>query len=117
MRDYKNNIMAIVNSDDYKTMKKDEYKETINVDDSDEFKDLVNTVVSLEESGKLYRTKKDKYMKVPDSNRVKVTLSMHKRGFGFLRAEDEEIEDIFIPPTGVNGALDGDTVLVEVEEK
>ena len=117
MRDYKNNIMAIVNSDDYKPMTIDEFKESFNVDDSDEFKDLVKTLVSLEESGKLYRTKKDKYMKVPDSNRVKGTLSMHKRGFGFLRAEDEEIEDIFIPPTGVNGALDGDTVLVEVEEK
>src|SRR5699024_8676861 len=50
-----------------------------------------------------------------DSNRVKGTLSMHKRGFGFLRPEEEDIEDIFIPPNAVNGAFDGDTVLAEVE--
>lgn len=115
MRDFKEEILAIVNSSDYKPMTIDDFKESFGADDSDEFKDMVKTLVSLEESGKIYRTKKDKYIKVPDSNRVKGTLSMHKRGFGFLRPEEEEIEDVFIPPTAVNGALDGDTVLVEVE--
>lgn len=115
MRDFKEEILAIVSKDDYKPMTIDDFKESFGADDSDEFKDMVKTLVSLEESGKLYRTKKDKYMKVPDSNRVKGTLSMHKRGFGFLRPEEEDIEDIFIPPNAVNGALDGDTVLVEVE--
>ena len=115
MRDFKEEILAIVNSSDYKPMTIDDFKESFGADDSDEFKDMVKTLVSLEESGKIYRTKKDKYIKVPDSNRVKGTLSMHKRGFGFLRPEEEEVEDVFIPPTAVNGALDGDTVLVEVE--
>lgn len=115
MRDFKEEILAIVNSSDYKPMTTDEFKESFGADDSDEFKDMVKTLVSLEESGKIYRTKKDKYMKVTDSNRIKGTLSMHKRGFGFLRPEEEDIEDVFIPPTGVNGAFDGDTVLVEVE--
>ena len=115
MRDFKEEILAIVNSSDYKPMTIHDFKESFGADDSDEFKDMVKTLVSLEESGKIYRTKKDKYIKVPDSNRVKGTLSMHKRGFGFLRPEEEEVEDVFIPPTAVNGALDGDTVLVEVE--
>ena len=115
MRDFKEEILAIVNSDDYKPMTTDEFKESFGADDSEEFKDMVKTLVSLEESGKLVRTKKDKYMKSPDSNKVKGTLSMHKRGFGFLRPEEEEIEDVFIPPNAVNGAFDGDTVLVEVE--
>ena len=116
MRDYKEEILSLVNSDEYKPMTTDDFKMTLEADESDDFKDMVKALVSLEESGKLYRTKKDKYMKVPDSNRIKGTLSMHKRGFGFLRPEEEDVEDIFIPPTAVNGALDGDTVLIEVEE-
>src|SRR5699024_9033774 len=60
--------------------------------------------------------KKDKYMKTSESNLVKGRLSMHKRGFGFLRPEDPELEDVFIPPNAINGALDGDTVLVEVHK-
>lgn len=117
MRDFKEEILAIVNKDDYKPMTIEEIKESLGADDSEEFKDMVKTLVSLEESDILNRTKKDKYMKAPESNKVKGTLSMHKRGFGFLRPEEEEREDIFVPPTGVNGAFDGDTVIVELAAK
>src|SRR5699024_8558628 len=55
-------------------------------------------------------------MKTSETNLVKGRLSMHKRGFGFLRPEDPELEDVFIPPNAINGALDGDTVLVEVHK-
>ena len=57
MRDFKEEILAIVNNDDYKPMTIDEFKESFGADDSDEFKDMVKTLVSLEESGKLVRTK------------------------------------------------------------
>ena len=33
-----------------------------------------------------------------------------------LRPENEELEDIFIPPTKINRALDGDTVIVELQK-
>ena len=56
MRDFKEEILAIVNSDDYKPMTTDEFKESFGAEDSDEFKDMVKTLVSLEESGKLVRT-------------------------------------------------------------
>ena len=37
-----------------------------------------------------------------------------KSGFGFVTFEDEEKEDIFIPNTKINGALDTDTVEVAI---
>lgn len=40
------------------------------------------------------------------------TLQKHKNGFGFVDAGGEE--DIFIPPDGMNGAMDGDVVEIDL---
>jgi ribonuclease R len=44
-------------------------------------------------------------------------LDMHRDGFGFVRADARQPaadDDIFIPPTEINGAMQGDQVLVEL---
>jgi len=38
----------------------------------------------------------------------------NERGFGFIRPDDEEDDDIFIPPSSINGAFDGDRVEVRI---
>jgi ribonuclease R len=48
-------------------------------------------------------------------NLVAGKLDLHRDGFGFVRPKDRTssgIEDIFIPPQELNGAMQGDTVLV-----
>jgi ribonuclease R len=45
-------------------------------------------------------------------------LDLHRDGFGFVRPSARQAsgtEDIFIPPNEINGAMQGDQVLVEVE--
>ena len=45
-------------------------------------------------------------------------LDLHRDGFGFVRPNPRQpqgSEDIFIPPNEINGAMQGDQVLVEVE--
>jgi ribonuclease R len=45
-------------------------------------------------------------------------LDLHRDGFGFVRPNTRQAsgtEDIFIPPNEINGAMQGDQVLVEVE--
>ena len=113
MSNYRKKILSIINKEDYKPMPIDYFIEAFDARESEDFKEVVKVMVALEEEGIILRTKKDKYMKVEETNLVKGNLSMHKRGFGFLRPEEADVDDIFIPPTGVNGALDGDTVLVE----
>jgi ribonuclease R len=39
-------------------------------------------------------------------------LSKHKKGFGFVIPEDGQGADVFVPPGGINGAMNGDTVSV-----
>jgi ribonuclease R len=45
-------------------------------------------------------------------------LDLHRDGFGFVRLNARQavgLDDIFIPPNEINGAMQGDQVLVEVE--
>ncbi len=43
---------------------------------------------------------------------VEGVLSLADKGFGFLRLDDEQQEDLFIPERSFNTAMDGDRVLV-----
>jgi len=45
-------------------------------------------------------------------------LDLHRDGYGFVRPNARQAvgsDDIFIPPNEINGAMQGDQVLVEVE--
>ena len=46
-------------------------------------------------------------------------IDLHRDGYGFVRPNARQasgiIDDIFIPPTEINGAMQGDQVLVEVD--
>ena len=52
-------------------------------------------------------------------NLVAGRLDLHRDGYGFVRPNPNQStridEDIFIPPTEINGAMQGDQVLVELE--
>jgi ribonuclease R len=52
-------------------------------------------------------------------NLIAGRLDLHRDGYGFVRPTVKQAsgvtEDIFIPPTEINGAMQGDQVLVEVE--
>ena len=116
MGNYREKILEIIGSEEYRPMTMDQFQQELSAYDSEDFKEMVKEMVALEESGEVYRTKKDKYMKMSETDLIKGKLSLHKRGFGFLRPEDTELEDIFIPPNAINGAFDGDIVLVEVQK-
>lgn len=45
---------------------------------------------------------------------LKGVLSKHKKGFGFVIPETGEGGDVFIAPNGINGAMNGDTVIVKL---
>ncbi len=38
----------------------------------------------------------------------------NEKGFGFVEFESEDMEDVFIPAKSVNGALNGDTVQINI---
>ena len=48
---------------------------------------------------------------------VEGIFEANERGFGFVRLDDEDEPDIFIPPADIKGAWNGDRVEVRVVSK
>lgn len=118
--DLKQSVTEIIKQPDYEPMSVSDFQDRLGLDNADSFRDLIKVLVELEQLGLVERTKTDRYkrkgnQKNMKDNLVKGTLSQNKKGFAFLRPEDEDMEDIFIPPTKINRAMDGDTVIVEVQ--
>ncbi|EGQ3087944.1 ribonuclease R [Staphylococcus pseudintermedius] len=115
----KEEIIAIIKSADYEPMSVSDFQDALGLSSADSFRDLIKILVELEQTGMVTRTKQDRYQKQQQktySGLVRGTLSQNKKGFAFLRPDDQEMEDIFIPPTKINRAMDGDVVLVEVKK-
>jgi len=81
----------------------------------DELKELLKSLNRLEDSLKIYPTKKDSYLLFNNSHLKLGTLLANKKGFGFVDIEGNE--DVFIAPTNMNKAIHGDKVVVEITSK
>lgn len=113
----KQEILNLIQEDDYRAMSVSDFQDALGLSSAESFRDLIKVLNELEQTGIVTRTKQDRYQKkAPKPGLVKGTLSQNKKGFAFLRPEDETMEDIFIPPSKVNYAMDGDTVVVEVQK-
>lgn len=116
----KQSIEEIIKQPDYEPMSVSDFQDALGLNSADSFRDLIKVLVELEQTGLIQRTKTDRYQrkgskKSKQSELIRGTLSQNKKGFAFLRLEDGDTDDIFIPPTKINRAMDGDTVLVELQ--
>ena len=115
----KQSIEDIIKRPDYEPMSVSDFQDELGLDTAESFRDLIKILVELEQSGLVERTRTDRYKRKEASapkqgELIRGKLSQNRRGFAFLRPEDKDMDDIFIPPTKINYALDGDTVLVEL---
>ena len=81
----------------------------------DELKELLKVLNNLEDELKVYRTRKDKYMLFEKSNLRVGKLLANKKGYGFVDIIGDE--DVFVSQDNLNGAIDGDKVIVEITSK
>jgi ribonuclease R len=81
---------------------------------SEEAEDALREVLDeLERKGEIVRVRGEKYSAIEFSNLMAGRLTVRPEGFGFVLAEDGP--DLFVPRSGMHGALDGDTVLAREE--
>ena len=76
--------------------------------------ELENLLGELISEGKVIRTKRGKFAVPQTFNLVAGTFQGHPKGFGFLILDEEGEKDIFIPASGVNGALHKDRVMCRI---
>jgi ribonuclease R len=109
-------LLAFMREDAYKPLTVQEIEEQFGFEDADEFKELVKTLVKLEEKGLLVRSRANRYGVPERMNLMRGKFIGHQRGFGFVAPEEAGMDDIFIPPTEVNGAVNGDKVMVRISD-
>jgi ribonuclease R len=80
----------------------------------DEYKSFKKVLKSMEREGLIVRTKKDKFGVPERLGLITGKLQVHQKGFGFLLPEAEGEKDVFIPSSSMNGAMNGDKVLVQI---
>ncbi|TSI04646.1 ribonuclease R [Lysinibacillus sp. BW-2-10] len=107
-------LLDLMKQDDYKPMKVDEIEEVLELEDADEFKELVKTLVRMEDQGFVVRSRSNRYGLPERMNLLRGKFIGHPKGFGFVTPEEQGMDDIFIPPHEINGALNGDIVLIRV---
>ena len=109
-------LLSFMREDAYKPLTVQEIEEQFGFEDADEFTELVKTLVKLEEKGLLVRSRANRYGVPERMNLMSGKFIGHPRGFGFVAYEEAGQDDIFIPPTEVNGAINGDKVMVRIAE-
>lgn len=79
--------------------------------DRDVLEEILEDLIS---EGKIIRTKRGKFAIPQTYNLIAGTFTGHPKGFGFLVLDEEGEKDIFIPASGVNGALHKDRVMCRI---
>lgn len=107
-------ILAFMKEDDYKPLTVAEIETAFELEEAEEFKELVKTLVKMEAQGLVVRSRSNRYGLPERMNLLRGRFIGHAKGFGFVTPEEQGMDDIFIPPHDINGAINGDTVLIRV---
>ena len=92
-----------------------ELKDILGLDTTEEIEEMMRVLNDLESNLTIYHTNKDKYMAFEYSHLKKGKIAVSDKGFGFVLMEDED--DIHVDKEHLNGAIDGDLVIVEITSK
>ncbi|WP_028992493.1 ribonuclease R [Thermoanaerobacter thermocopriae] len=112
----KEKLLELMNEENYKPSKIEEIMKFLDIDYSQ--RNILESILKeMEKEGLVFKTKRGKYAIPERLDLVKGKIEFHSRGYGFLIPEDSNIKDIFIPVSGMNGAMHDDTVLVRVTKR
>lgn len=107
-------ILELMKAEEYKPMTVSEIEDAFGLSEADDFRELVKTLVKMEAQGYIVRSRSNRYGLPERMNLLRGKFIGNAKGFGFVAPEEEGMDDIYIAPHEINGALNGDTVLVRV---
>lgn len=107
-------LLDFFSTDDYKPLTVGEIEDEFGFEDAEEFKELVKTLVHMEGQGLVVRSRSNRYGLPERMNLLRGKFIGHAKGYGFVTPDVEGMDDVFIPPHEINGAINGDIVLIRV---
>lgn len=109
----KEKILFFIENHTKKSFSMEEIAEGLQLQKSNDFKLLVQTIAMMEREKLVEFTKKGK-IRLPQKNiAVEGIFRGNERGFGFVTIDPEE-PDVYIPKEAVNFAMDGDKVAIDI---
>lgn len=111
----KQNLLDMMKHPTYTPLKIKEIMTLLQVPPSDR-PDLEELLGELIREGKMIKTKRGKFALPQTFNLVAGAFQGHPKGFGFLILDEDE-KDIFIPASGVNGAMHKDRVMCRITKQ
>ena len=111
--DRKQKILEFLSDDRFPPVNIEEMMLMLDIpfDDREELMLILN---ELADEGEIIKTSKKKYASPKKLGYLTGAVSLTRGGFGFLTVEDGD--DVFIAPSALGGAFDGDTVMVTLSK-
>ncbi len=115
--DLEKQILQVFKETASKPLSVEELEESLNLEDSGEFTDLIKALNSLEEAGELVRTRKNRFGLPEKMNLIRGRIQMHAKGFAFFIPDEEDKDDVYLHHSDLNSAMNNDKVLVRIEKR
>ena len=112
MEDKEKLILDFLSEKQYVPMKAQEIAFMLNVP-KNEYSRFMQVLSWLEKDYKIQKNRKSRYSLVDKNKYISGVYSGNEKGFGFVKLQDSD-EEIYISKANKNGALNGDTVVVEI---
>jgi ribonuclease R len=109
-------ILDFMREQAYKPLTVQELEQAFEIDDASKFKEMIQLLNELEDSGEVIRTRANRYGVPERMNLIKGNIQGNAKGFAFLLPEIPEEPDVFISEKDLNGAMNGDKVLVRLNQ-
>lgn len=113
LKHMKNEILNFMTENEKNSFFVNEISDGLKKNTSDEFKEVVKALASLERDRKINLTEDGQFKLLADELNYVGKFSGTERGFGFVTIPDFE-KDVFISPDDIDTALTGDTVRIEI---
>lgn len=108
-------IVSYIENEAVRPLSEAELAEQLGIDTVEGLVQLKGLLQELEGEGDLVLSRKKRYGLPSQFNLLIGTISRHPKGFGFLVVEDSDVDDVYIHSSELNGAMNGDKVIVRLK--
>ena len=108
-------IVSYIENEAVRPLSEAELAEQLGIDTVEGLVQLKGLLQELEGEGALVFSRKKRYGLPSQFNLLIGTISRHPKGFGFLVVEDSDVDDVYIHSSELNGAMNGDKVIVRLK--
>lgn len=114
--DLADKILEFMREEAYKPLTAEDLADGMNIRGK-ELEEFWQVLDKLEAAAAIIKTRYNKYGVPERMNLVVGKFSATTKGFGFILPENRELEDVFIPPDAIGGAMHGDRVVARMHHR